>query len=39
LKRRAHTELGRATLPQPEFLPIMGSRKAVEAPDDSEGPR
>jgi hypothetical protein len=26
-----------ATLPRPEFLPIMGSRKAVNAQNDSEG--
>ena len=26
----------RATLPRPEFLPILGSRKAVSAQNDSE---
>jgi hypothetical protein len=29
----------RATLPRPEFLPILGSRKAVDAQNDSERAR
>jgi hypothetical protein len=32
-KSRGPTEQVRATLPRPEFLPTMGSRKAVKAQD------
>jgi hypothetical protein len=34
-KSRGPKKQVRATLPRPEFLPILGSRKAVDAQNDS----